>query len=153
MVLELLIMAAGLFVMGIEAVYVPTDDGGGDYLVRVEPELVRNPTPYTLTSDVPADARNVRRVKIFVADAWPQSVERSLVEAAKRPRVAAVVTGVSRAADLETSQLKPLHPWGLLTGSLITLFLSLGANAYLGMLLASMRARYQRDIQAGIVRV
>ena len=45
MVLELLIMAAGLFVMGIEAVYVPTDDGGGDYLVRVEPELVRNPTP------------------------------------------------------------------------------------------------------------
>jgi hypothetical protein len=35
----------------------------------------------------------------------------------------------------------------------VALFLSLGANAYLGMLLGNMRARYLRDIQQGIVRV
>ncbi|MCX7429956.1 MAG: hypothetical protein NTY17_02945 [Planctomycetia bacterium] len=34
-------------VFGIEAAYVPDVDGGGDYLVRVEPDLVRNGTPYT----------------------------------------------------------------------------------------------------------
>ena len=38
------------------------------------------------------------------------------------------------------------RPWPLLVGSLLTLFLSLGANAYLGLLLASMRQRYRRDI-------
>jgi hypothetical protein len=45
------------------------------------------------------------------------------------------------------------RPWGWLIGSLIALFLSLGANAYLSMLLAAMRQRYLRDIQQGIVRV
>jgi hypothetical protein len=45
------------------------------------------------------------------------------------------------------------RPWGLLTGSLIALFLSLGANAYLGQLLANMRARYLRDIQSGLIKV
>ena len=32
------------------------------------------------------------------------------------------------------------------------LFLSLGANAYLGLLLANMRQRYLRDIQQGVIR-
>ena len=78
-------------VFGIEAAFVPDVDGGGDYLVRVEPDLVRNGTPYTFTSDVPADARDVRRVKIYVADAWPPAVERSVIEASRRPRAAPVV--------------------------------------------------------------
>jgi hypothetical protein len=34
------------------------------------------------------------------------------------------------------------RPWSLLVGSLIALFLSLGGNAYLGLLLGGMRARY-----------
>jgi len=59
----------------------------------------------------------------------------------------------SRIADLEAGTEKTIKPWGLLTGSLIALFLSLGANAYLGMLLAQMRARYLRDIQSGIIKV
>jgi len=139
---------------GIEAAFVPDVDGGGDYLVRVEPDLVRSGTPYTFTSDVPADARDVRRVKIYVADAWPPAVERSVIEASRRPRAAPVAaTTASRIADLETGVAKTDKPWGLLTGSLIALFLSLGANAYLGMLLAQMRARYLRDIQSGIVKV
>jgi hypothetical protein len=139
---------------GIEAAFVPDVEGGGDYLVRVEPDLVRNGTPYTLTSDVPADARDVRRVKIYVADAWPPAVERSVIEASRRPRAAPVAaTTTSRIADLETGVAKTDKPWALLTGSLIGLFLSLGANAYLGMLLAQMRARYLRDIQAGVVKV
>ena len=71
MVVKMLLVVAGLLATGIETAYVPTDDGGGDYLVRVEPDLVRKTTPYTLTSDVPADARDVRRVRIYVADAWP----------------------------------------------------------------------------------
>jgi hypothetical protein len=141
-------------VFGIEAAFVPDVDGGGDYLVRVEPDLVRNGTPYTFTSDVPADARDVRRVKIYVADAWPPAVERSVIEASRRPRAAPVVASTgSRIADIETGTAKTVKPWGLLTGSLIALFLSLGANAYLGMLLAQMRARYLRDIQSGIVKV
>ena len=40
---------------------------------------------------------------------------------------------------------------GLLIGSLIALFMSLGANAYLSMLLAQMRQRYLRDIQQAAV--
>ena len=46
----------------------------------------------------------------------------------------------------------PDRPWGWLIGSLIALFLSLGANAYLGMLLGAMRQRYLRDIQQGYVK-
>ncbi len=141
-------------VFGIEAAFVPDVDGGGDYLVRVEPDLVRNGTPYTFTSDVPADARDVRRVKIYVADAWPPAVERSVIEASRRPRAAPVVASTgSRIADVDAGTVKKDKPWALLTGSLIGLFLSLGANAYLGMLLAQMRARYLRDIQSGIVKV
>lgn len=135
---------------GIEAAFVPDVDGGGDYLVRVEPDLVRSGTPYTFTSDVPADARDVRRVKIYVADAWPPAVERSVIEASRRPRAAPVVASTgARIADVDGVTAKSSKPWGLLTGSLIALFLSLGANAYLGMLLAQMRARYLHGIQSG----
>jgi len=44
-------------------------------------------------------------------------------------------------------------PWGWLIGSLIALFLSLGANAYLGLLLQTMRQRSLRDIDEGYVKV
>ncbi len=44
------------------------------------------------------------------------------------------------------------RPWAWLIGSLIALFLSLGANAYLGMLLGNMRQRYLRDVQQVLVR-
>jgi hypothetical protein len=44
------------------------------------------------------------------------------------------------------------RPWPWLIGSLIALFLSLGANAYLGMLLGSMRQRYIEGVQRGYVR-
>ena len=54
---------------------------------------------------------------------------------------------------LETTGVKSDRPWGWLIGSLIALFLSLGANAYLGMLLGNMRQRYLRDIQQGYVKV
>jgi hypothetical protein len=167
MLLDTLVLLAGLLVMGIEAAYVPTDGGGGEYLVRVEPDLVRNSTtPYTLTSDVPADARDVRRVKIYVADAWPPAVERSVAEAAKRPRVAptsaplpagtlplAARTGIETAPGGAIVPVVSAAPksWPLLIGSLLTLFLSLGANAYLGLLLASMRQRYLRDVQQAVV--
>jgi len=153
--LMMVVLTVGMpTVFGIEAAFVPDVDGGGDYLVRVEPDLVRSGTPYTFTSDVPADARDVRRVKIYVADSWPPAVERSVIEASRRPKAAPVAaTTASRIADLETGIAKTDKPWGLLTGSLIALFLSLGANAYLGMLLAQMRARYLRDIQASISEV
>ena len=83
MVIEMVLMLAALLATGIEAAYVPTEGGGGEYLVRVEPDLVKNASPYTFTSDVPADARDVRRVKIYVADSWPPAVERSVIEAAQ----------------------------------------------------------------------
>ena len=141
--------------LGIEAAFVPDVEGGGDYLVRVEPDLVRTGTPYTFTSDVPADARDVRRVKIYVADAWPPAVERSVIEASRRPRVApaAAVSPVGLAATPavlgagDPALAKVERPWAWLTGSLVTLFLSLGANAYLALLLASMRQRYLNDIE------
>ena len=154
---ETFITIAALLMTGIEAAYVPTDDGSGEYLVRLEPDLVRNASPYTLTSDVPADSRDVRRVRIYVADAWPPAVERSVIDAAKRPRrVTPVAVASARPAELEAAALAavttPERPWGWLIGSLIALFLSLGANAYLGMLLGNMRQRYMRDIQQGLVR-
>lgn len=158
MLLDTLVLLAGLLVMGIEAAYVPTDGGGGDYLVRVEPDLVRDSrSPYSLVSDVPADARDVRRVRIFVADAWPPAVERSVQEAAKRPRPTPVSSAALPAA-MRPGTIEPgsaaatvaERPWPLLVGSLLTLFLSLGANAYLGLLLASMRQRYLRDVQQGV---
>jgi hypothetical protein len=107
---------------------------------------------------VPADSRDVRRVRIYVADAWPPAVERSVIEAAKRPRrVTPVAVASSRPADLESASLAAVtqaeRPWGWLIGSLIALFMSLGANAYLGMLLSNMRQRYLRDIQDGFVKV
>lgn len=163
MIVECLLSLAALLLTGIEAAYVPTDDGGGDYLVRVEPELVHGGNPYHFTSDVPADSRDVRRVQIFVADAWPPAVERSVIEAAKRPRrVAPVAVASARPGDQslaavanpanEQAGVRAERPWGWLIGSLIALFLSLGANAYLGMLLGSMRQRYLRDVQQVLVR-
>jgi len=147
--IETLIAVAALLLAGIETAYVPTDEGGGDYLVRVEPDLVRDASPYTFTSDVPADSRHVRRVKIYVADAWPPAVERAVLDAAKRPRVMPAVA-TAPVGPIDTAGVVDSRPWPLLIGSLIALFLSLGANGYLGMLLANMRARYLRDIQAGI---
>jgi len=152
MIIECVLLLAGLLATGIEAAYVPSDEGGGDYLVRVEPDLVRGANPYQFTSDVPDDARDVRRVRIYVADAWPPAVERSVTEAAKRPRTALPVAAKGRLADVGAVQTASERPWSWLIGSLIALFLSLGANAYLGMLLGTMRQRYLRDVQQGLVR-
>jgi hypothetical protein len=157
MILDCVMALAALLATGIEAAYVPTDDGGGDYLVRVEPDLVRDASPYAFTSDVPADSRDVRRVRIYVADAWPPAVERSVIEAAKRPRrVTPVAVASARPADLGAPTMAAVpeveRPWGWLIGSLIALFLSLGANAYLVMLLGNMLQRYLRDVQQVLVR-
>ena len=160
MIVECLLSLAALLVTGIEAAYVPVDEGGGDYLVRVEPDLVQGGSPYHFTSDLPADSRDVRRVRIYVADAWPPAVERSVIEAAKRPRrMASVAVASARpaesplaAAGMAATTGNAERPWGWLIGSLIALFLSLGANAYLGMLLGSMRQRYLRDVQQVLVR-
>jgi hypothetical protein len=156
MIVECVLLVAGLLATGIEAAYVPQDGGGGEYLVRVEPDLVRNASPYQFTSDVPDDARDVRRVKIYVADNWPPAVERSVIEAAKRPRrPAPTVSTAASLADVPSAPTvaKVERPWPWLIGSLIALFLSLGANAYLGMLLGSMRQRYIEGVQRGYVRV
>ena len=160
MIVECLLSLAALLLTGIEAAYVPVDEGGGDYLVRVEPDLVQGGSPYHFTSDLPADSRDVRRVRIYVADAWPPAVERSVIEAAKRPRrMASVAVASARpaesplaAAGMAATTGNAERPWGWLIGSLIALFLSLGANAYLGMLLGSMRQRYLRDVQQVLVR-
>jgi hypothetical protein len=153
MMLNFVLLVATFLMTGIEAAYVPTDEGGGDYLVRVEPDLVKSSSPYQFTSDVPADARDVRRVRIFVGDAWPPAVERAVLEASRKPRQAAPVAVTSaRLADTQPVSvgLTAERPWGWLIGSLIALFMSLGANAYLSMLLAQMRQRYLRDIQQGV---
>ncbi|NCX99553.1 MAG: hypothetical protein EBX35_13510 [Planctomycetia bacterium] len=155
MILDCVMALAALLATGIEAAYLPTDDGGGDYLVRVEPDLVSGGSPYQFTSDVPADSRDVRRVRIYVADAWPPAVERSVIEAAKRPRrVTPVAVASARPAEAAAGAavVGAEKPWGWLIGSLIALFLSLGANAYLGMLLGNMRQRYLRDVQQVLVR-
>jgi hypothetical protein len=154
MLFDLVVMMAGVLAMGIEAAYVPVEEGGGEYLVRVEPDLVRGANPYQFTSDVPADARDVRRVKIYVADNWPPAVERSVIEAAKRPRKPAPVTQAALHVADATSGTRTANdrPWSWLIGSLIALFLSLGANAYLGMLLGNMRQRYLQGIQQGYVK-
>ncbi len=151
---EFVLALATLLATGIEAAYVPTDDGGGDYLVRVEPDLVKSASPYQFSSDVPADARDVRRVRIFVGDNWPPAVERAVLEASRKPRKAAPVAVASaRMSDVEAATAgHTSRPWGWLIGSLIALFLSLGANAYLSMLLGQMRQRYLRDVQQGIVQ-
>jgi hypothetical protein len=149
MLLEVLFATAALLMGGIEAAFIPADNGGVDYLVRVEPDLVNSSSPHALTSDVPADARDVRSVRIYVADAWPPSVERSVADAARRPRTQPMaVAAMARPSSIEpTTPAKPERPWGWLIGSLVALFLSLGANLYLGMLLGQMRARYLRDIE------
>lgn len=143
MLLKFLCLSAAMLAAGIETAYVPTESGGGDYLVRVEPDLVAGRSPYTFTSDVPADSQDVRRVCIYVADRWPAAVERSVIEAATRPRplVAepASAAAASTAADAATEEQRP---WSLLIGTLVALFLSLGGNAYLGLLLGGMRNRY-----------
>lgn len=154
--IDFVVALAAMLTMGIEAAYVPSDEGGGEYLVRVEPDLVKTATPYQFTSDVPADARDVRRVRIIVGETWPPAVERAVLEASRKPRRAAPVdltsarlTGGDR--SLSAAALNAERPWGWLIGSLIALFLSLGANGYLSMLLAQMRQRYLRDIQQGVV--
>ena len=100
MIVECVLALAALLASGIEAAYLPSDDGGGDYLVRVEPDLVKADNPYQFTSDVPADSRDIRRVRIYVGDAWPPAVERSVIEAAKRPRrVTPVAVASARPAE------------------------------------------------------
>jgi len=126
---------------GIETAYVPAETGGGDYLVRVEPDLVAGRSPYTFSSDVPADSRDVRRVCIYVADRWPATVERSVIEAAARPRAPAAATTTAAESPAAESPAEE-RPWSLLIGTLVALFLSLGGNAYLGILLGGMRTRY-----------
>ena len=155
MFIKMACLLAGLLATGIETAFVPTEEGSGEYLVRVEPDLVRNANPYTLTSDVPPDSRNVRRVKIYVADSWPAAVERSIAEASKRPRaapVAAVAPSSSRLMEAEPKPLVTEKPWGWLIGSLIALFLSLGLNVFLGMLLAQLRQRYIHDLGEAALR-
>ena len=140
MFIELLTLAAAMLATGIETAFVPSDDGGGEYLVRVEPDLVSSRSPYTFTSDIPVDERDVRRVCIYVADRWPAAVERTVIEAAARPKVIPAGPAKVEGEEMTTDQGK--KPWSLLVGSLIALFLSLGGNAYLGILLGGMRARY-----------
>jgi hypothetical protein len=153
--LDVVLALAALLATGIEAAYVPTDDVGGDYLVRLEPDLVKSASPYQFTSDLPADARDVRRVRIFVGDAWPPAVERAVLEASRKPGRARQIdltsTRIAEGSTTSKAALTGERPWGWLIGSLIALFLSLGANGYLSMLLAQMRQRYLRDIQQGIV--
>lgn len=160
MLVEMVLLVAAVLATGIEAAYVPSDGGGGEYLVRVEPELLGTKPgsadgqprgPYHFTSDVPADSRDVRRVRIYVGENWPPAVERAVVEAAARPRKPLPVA--STAAQLVDGTSAGGKPWGWLIGSLIALFLSLGANAYLGLLLQTMRQRYLRDIDEGFVKV
>ncbi|NBV44403.1 MAG: hypothetical protein EBR86_01880 [Planctomycetia bacterium] len=158
----LLPAASGSVARAIEAAYLPAEGGGGEYVVRVEPDLVRNGLAHPLTSDLPTDARDVRRVRIYVADAWPPTVERAVGEAARRPRPAATLAAaslpVASAASIEPASAGPsataavAQSWPLLIGSLLALFTSLGANAYLGLLLAGMRQRYQRDLREGLVQ-
>lgn len=160
MTLDSLLLMAAFLLSGIEAAYVPLppSEGGGEYLVRVEPDLVRGGSPYQFTSNVPDDARDVRRVKIYVADNWPPEADRAVRLAATRPRdrVSAQPAGLTNIATADTGTkptAKPssLLPW--LLASLMALFLSLGANAYLGMLLGSMRQRYLDGIRQGFVKV
>ena len=142
MFIELLTLAAAILATGIETAFVPSDDGGGEYLVRVEPDLVSSRSPYTFTSDIPEDERDVRRVCIYVAERWPAAVERTVIEAATSPRgtpAEPVVVKKDGGTMIDEQEEKP---WSLLVGSLIALFLSLGGNAYLGLLLGGMRARY-----------
>jgi hypothetical protein len=160
MIVKGILLLAATLATGIEAAFVPSDEGGGEYLVRVEPDLLladgqRRGSPFQFTSDVPADARDVRRVRILVGDTWPPAVERAVADAAQRPRRALPVAATTaRLAELDPAMPRIAdRPWGWLIGSLIALFLSLGANAYLGMLLQNMRQRYLRDIQEGFVRV
>ena len=142
MFIKLLTLAAAMLATGIETAFVPSDDGGGEYLVRVEPDLVSSRSPYTFTSDIPTEERDVRRVCIYVADRWPAAVERTVIEAATRPRVTpAEPADVKRDGGTMIDD-QGEKPWSLLVGSLIALFLSLGGNAYLGLLLGGMRARY-----------
>ena len=150
MFIEILTLAAAILATGIETAFVPTDEGGGEYLVRVEPDLVSSESPYTFTSDIPVDERDVRRVCIYVANKWPASVERTVIEAAGRVKTSSskleVVTEDGNEATLDREQ----RPWSLLVGSLIALFLSLGGNAYLGLLLGGMRARYLSLVREGM---
>lgn len=154
MLLESLLMIATMLATGIEAACVPADEGGYDYLVKVEPDLALGGAGHALTSDVPSDARDVRRVRIYLADRWPTAVERAVADAASRPRTSAVIPAVAtEPAAIASAGESSGRPWGLLIGSLVALFLSLGANAYLGMLLSQLRTRYLQDVQQSTVTV
>ena len=154
MLLETLMIMATVLATGIEAACVPAEEGGYDYLLRVEPDLALAGSQHALTSDVPADARDVRRVRIYLADRWPTAVERTVAEAASRPRPPAVIQAVAtEATSFDNPQEATTRPWGLFIGSLVALFLSLGANAYLCMLLSQLRARYLQDVQQSAVGV
>ena len=154
MLLETLMIMATVLATGIEAACVSAEEGGYDYLLRVEPDLALAGSQHALTSDVPADARDVRRVRIYLADRWPTAVERTVAEAASRPRPPAVIQAVAtEATSFDNPQEATTRPWGLFIGSLVALFLSLGANAYLGMLLSQLRARYLQDVQQSAVGV
>ena len=76
-----------------------------------------------------------------------------MIEAAKQPRV-----GLDELSALENDRADTVDgheekPWSLLVGSLIALFLSLGGNAYLGILLGGMRARYLSLVRERIPEV
>ena len=83
--LDCVLLVATFLMTGIEAAYVPTDEGGGDYLVRVEPDLVKSSSPYQFTSDVPADARPwLALALVRQQQGNPQAAQQALVQARSR---------------------------------------------------------------------
>ena len=61
MIVNFVMALAAVLATGIEAAYLPDDAGGGEYLVRVEPDLVSSGSGYQFTSDVPAGSNRACR--------------------------------------------------------------------------------------------
>ena len=84
MVIEFITLVAAMLATGIETAFVPSD-GGEENTVRVEPDLVSagSLTPSRVIFQL---MNGMLKSMYLCRDHWPAAVERTVIEAASRPK-------------------------------------------------------------------
>ena len=114
--------------MGIDVGWQRLPEGGMQYIIQLDPQTLdalRDGQP--IQSDIPSDAGEIRSYRIVMGAGM-----------SKPPREAPPPP-----APVTPAPVEPAKPWLPLTLTLLGLFASLGANAFLGWIAWGFRRRCQ----------
>ena len=149
-------------VLGVDAGWRPLPEGGMEYLIQIEPQLIETlGSGQAIQSEIPPCVKDVRAYRITVGTGAlpretppPTAAPKVLPpEVAGRPiaqqtvyaePAGAVPTPESKpAAHRRSGQQEPSRPWMPLMAVLFGLFASLGGNGYLFWIVRDGRRRYR----------